>query len=72
VVGGEPPGDSGAASVLFVAWCLAKGWIPPGGLDLFRPTTLGAVPGRNPVDVDLCLCCVLINDAILGSGDAMP
>ena len=30
------------------------------------------MPSENPVDYDLCMCCILSNDAILGSGDAVP
>ena len=48
------------------------GKVPPGGLDWFRLAALGAASGENPADVDLCLCCVLSNDAILGSEDVVP
>jgi len=51
---------------------LGGGKVPLGGLDLFRLVALRAAPGENPTDFDLFMCCVLNNDAILGSGDAMP
>jgi len=33
---------------------------------------LGAAPTKNRADYGLCMCCVLSNVAILGSGDVMP
>jgi len=45
--------------------------VSPGGLDLFRLAAIGAAPGENSTDFDLCMCCVLSNDAILGSGDVV-
>ena len=52
-------------------WRLAKGTVPPGGLDLFRLAALGAAPGGNPADVT-CVVLRLSNDAMLGSSDDVP
>jgi len=39
---------------------------------MFRLAALGAALEENPADFDLFMCCVLNNDAILGSGDVVP
>ena len=46
--------------------------VPLVGLNLFRLAALGPAPGGNSADYDSCMCCVLSNDAILGSGDVVP
>ncbi|QCE03261.1 hypothetical protein DEO72_LG8g1285 [Vigna unguiculata] len=45
--------------------------VPSGGLGQFSLAALGVAPGENPTDYDLCVL-LLSDNAILGSGDAVP
>jgi len=45
---------------------------PLGGLNLFRQAVLVDVPGACAVGYELCVLLLTDNDALLGSGDAVP
>ena len=45
---------------------------PPGGLNLFRQAALVDAPGACVASYELCVSFLTDNDALLGSGDAVP
>jgi len=65
------PGGRPATRGLEGDWRLAARTEPPSGLDWFRLAALGL---RQAMMLLLmtCVCCVLSNDAILGSRDVVP
>ena len=66
-----PPGD---ACEIVSLETLAPGRrkVPPGDLSLCRLAVLGAAPGNCVPCYDLCVLLLIDNDAMLGSGDAVP
>jgi len=44
----------------------------PGGLNLFRQVVLVDAPGACAACYELCVLLLTDNDALLGSGDAVP
>ena len=66
------PGKSPSYRGIELTWHLAMRLVPPSDLDWFRLVALGATPGENPANLNLCMQYVLSNDIILGSGDVVP
>jgi len=45
---------------------------PPSSLNLFRQAVLAGAPGGCAPGYELCVLFLTDNDALLGSGDAVP